>query len=1063
MSVTEGVGFERPKASEAADIAEIVRGILAVQARFGRIQHRLPGRGTHTKGVCLRGTFEVFDLSTRISDPQLAARLARGVFVKPGVYPATIRFANAASLVQRDSKPDVRALSFAIDVPAGVVAPQAQRLDFSMNDATTFPINDAHAFASFMRVKAAGSGWAQLKAFLGLPWPDKREFMTTARLGLRQVRGGLHPYQLTRFWSTVPFLHGTDQAVKYSAIPAPSNAARPVGRGASVLRDELLRHVTQDAEMSSFDFGLQLLDVDRMTFKGERREPSFWVENAAVEWNERESPFHIVGRLTLERASILHDDDCRRMYIDVTEHSTADTRPIGSINRARWAAESESRRARFKAASEAAPATVVVERPDLLRRAHRVRRWIGGIRVRTVARVMFVLIVLGFAGLAGLIYYLSRQGSMLPAETIDQVLYADQGWGPGVMADARQTYYYTAQGAGLKDLRYSWFVHLEMPFSRTRIADPSVMRRYGFIVDGPSEKNPHGLPVGFSKHFDRELNEELLDITCAACHTGQLNVTRNGRTTAIRIDGGSAMHAFTDSNPGHFVPTLFSSLMATAANPIKFRRFARNVLGDHSLMASIALHRQMMRVVGKLGAMAYNERKYALVPTEEGYGRTDALARIANTVFAEHVDSRNYDVGDAPVNYPPVWNIWKFDWVQYNASVSQPMARNIGETMGTGAKYALLDRYGRPLPPDQRYRSSALLLNLHTIETTLRKLRPPSWPEDALGAIDRAKAERGRQLFAERCAHCHGPFNAPPALKARNAPLKTADEPEWIVKTVCVGDIGTDPNTAVNFAGATVDLTRTGLTADDLRRIASHGLSQWKERQTAYLTSEIGRLKQGGYDPAQLAEYERELAGMDAAIAQELSNIDPSRLPVGLGLSYLGTMIREKAYEDLGIPRAQQAELDGFGALDRPQVVAAYKPRPLAGIWASPPFLHNGSVPTIYDLLSPPDERPTTFRVGSREFDPVKVGLAPADERYWLFDTSLDGNSNRGHAFTGTDWTKGQKPQNGRIGPYLPPEDRLAIIEHLKVRNDDVDAPSEGYTPTWGGCPPPAPRRAAAR
>ncbi len=105
------------------------------------------------------------------------------------------------------------------------------------------------------------------------------------------------------------------------------------------------------------------------------------------------------------------------------------------------------------------------------------------------------------------------------------------------------------------------------------------------------------------------------------------------------------------------------------------------------------------------------------MPTEEGYGRTDALARIANTVFARHLDAANYAVGNAPVNYPPVWNIWKFDWVQYNASVSQPMARNIGESMGTGAEVSHCSiATADPLPPSQRFRSSALLENLHTIE-----------------------------------------------------------------------------------------------------------------------------------------------------------------------------------------------------------------------------------------------------------------------------------------------------------------------------------------------------------
>ncbi len=53
----------------------------------------------------------------------------------------------------------------------------------------------------------------------------------------------------------------------------------------------------------------------------------------------------------------------------------------------------------------------------------------------------------------------------------------------------------------------------------------------------------------------------------------------------------------------------------------------------------------------------------------------------------------------------------------------------------------------------------------------------------------------------------------------------------------------------------------------------------------------------------------------------------------------------------------------------------AYKVRPLDGIWATLPYLHNGSVPTVCDLLSPVAERPKTFYTGGRESDPVKLGL----------------------------------------------------------------------------------------
>jgi mono/diheme cytochrome c family protein len=1050
-------GFERKLPTEQQDIADIVAGILAVQARFARKQKRPLGRGTHTKGVAVRGTFEVFDVARTVNDPALGARLARGLFARPGVYPATIRFANAASTINADSKPDVRALSFAVEVPAGVFGTQPTRLDFSMNNAPTFPINDAHAFAAFMRVQAADGFLGHLKAFLSLSFRDMRGFFQTAARGIRQLRTPIRPYQQTRYWSNVPFLHGGDEAIKYSAIPAADNAGEAVGKGPMVLRDELLRHLDRDRSQARWDFALQLLDPARMTVEGQRRDATFWVENASVEWPEADAPFHVVGRLTLDPNSQLSDADAAAMFIDVTKHALPNHRPLGSINRARWVAESASRKARLGTATvEPAPSRTLAQRLGAITLGS-----IGKAAAVALGLVTFLAVFLAVV----LIVRTNRGEGMLPPETLDRVVYADQGWGPGVDAPARQTYYYTPQGARLKDLRYSWFRALEMPWSRQKISDPAIMRRYGFVVDGPSTRNPDGLPVGFGKVYDPAMNEDMLDITCAACHTGQLNVTRNGRTTALRIDGGSALHAFTNAKIGHFVPTVAGSLLGTLANPFKFNRFANAVLGPEHEGGRMELRAQMMDVAGQFGKMAWNENVHGLVPTEEGYGRTDALARIANTVFGDHIEASNYAVGNAPVNYPPVWNIWKFDAVQYNASVSQPMARNIGESMGTGAKYALLDRYGNPLPPDQRYRATTLLDNLNTIELTLWNLQPPAWNEEVLGAIDRTKAERGKVLFNEHCVQCHGPHIATPALKTRNAPLKRPDEPEWLVKMLCVDDIGTDPNTALNFFDARVDLSRTGLTAADLRAVARRSLDPWKARQATYLQSEIDRLKPDPAAASQVAAYEAELAGLDARIAQQLSEIDPAKLSVGAGLSYLGMLIREKAYAERKLTPDQQARLDGFGILDTPQVLPVYKPRPLAGMWATAPFLHNGSVPTVYDLLSPVSERPKTFRVGSREYDTVKLGLALPTEGYWVYDTSKDGNHNTGHEFnTGyKKWKPGDPPARGLIGPLLSHDDRLAIIEHLKVRNDDVDGPQEPHVPAAPQCQPPPPRPDAAK
>lgn len=1053
------VEFERKAPNEETRIAEITGAILTVQARFALQQHRRLGRGTHTKGTCVRGVFEVFDLRSKIPDQVLASRLARGIFAHPGRYPATIRFANGASTVNPDSTRDVRAMSFSIEVPAGLI-PEVTRLDFTMNDAPTFPINDAEAFAALMKVLSADGRWSASRALWELPFPELKRFFTTAIDGRKQQHRPRKPYQQTRYWSTVPFLHGGDEAIKYSALPSATNEGKPLQPGPDELKNELLRHLAEASEPATFDFALQLLEPDRMKWKGERQPATFWVENASIEWNESESPFHVVGQLRLLSNSALSDEECASMYIDVTKHAVPGNRPIGSINRARWAAESASRKARLAAVS----APIPVEQPVRLS----LRRRIGNISLRTLVRAtlaVVLLLMLGVAGLSlGTMLYLDKGGGMLPAEAFDRVEYLDQGWGTDVASNDRQTYYYTAQGAGLRNMRYSWFVNLEMPWGKRRFADPEVLRRYGFILDPPTPTNPDGLPVGFTKHFDRQMNEEILDITCAACHTGQLNVSRaGGGRTAIRVDGGPAMHAFTDADFGNFVPTMVASMVSTAANPLKFNRFARKVLGDTYPEGRWQLHGQLRQVIATFGGIAFTEKWHRLYPTQEGYGRTDALARIANTVFGDNLATVNYAVGNAPVSFPYVWNIWKFDWVQYNASVSQPMARNIGEAMGVGSRYTLVDRYGKPLPPEERFRSTTLLDNLHTIELTLRKLRPPIWPAHVLGPVDEAKAARGKELFNQHCVTCHGPFISPESLKARNAPGKTAADPEWIVKAVCTENIGTDPNTAENFSRATVDITRTGLTKADLQAVAAKGLEQWKVRQVEYLNTEITRLEgivaRGGDDSAagvpdaaaQLQTLKRELAGIDQYNRDQLASLDPQRLPVGLALSYLGTMIRENAYNDAGFDAKKRAEYDGFGILDLPQIVRAYKPRPLSGAWATAPFLHNGSVPTLYDLLSPADQRPKTFQVGSREFDPVKVGVAQSSG-FWEFDTSKPGNSNRGHEFN-VGYVKGGGPRNGLIGPLLTHDERMAIIEHLKVRNDDVDGPQEPHAPPPPNCP----------
>jgi hypothetical protein len=101
---------------------------------------------------------------------------------------------------------------------------------------------------------------------------------------------------------------------------------------------------------------------------------------------------------------------------------------------------------------------------------------------------------------------------------------------------------------------------------------------------------------------------------------------------------------------------------------------------------------------------------------------------------------------------------------------------------------------------------------------------------------------------------------------------------------------------------------------------------------------------------------------------------------------------------------------------------------PLDGIWLRAPYLHNGSVPTLQDLLNPPNERPQTFHRGYDVFDPVKIGFKEPPPRptgpsgeltepYFLFDTREKGNGNQGHTY----------------GTQLSSQDKEKLLEYLKT------------------------------
>ena len=105
-----------------------------------------------------------------------------------------------------------------------------------------------------------------------------------------------------------------------------------------------------------------------------------------------------------------------------------------------------------------------------------------------------------------------------------------------------------------------------------------------------------------------------------------------------------------------------------------------------------------------------------------------------------------------------------------------------------------------------------------------------------------------------------------------------------------------------------------------------------------------------------------------------------------------------------------------------------YVPPPLDGIWASAPYFHNGSVPTLWHVLHP-EKRPAVWKRTENGYDRKKIGLEVKtleslpetvkrnDERRRYFDTSIKGKNAGGHLFP----------------DELSEDEKQAVLEYLKT------------------------------
>jgi hypothetical protein len=298
-------------------------------------------------------------------------------------------------------------------------------------------------------------------------------------------------------------------------------------------------------------------------------------------------------------------------------------------------------------------------------------------------------------------------------------------------------------------------------------------------------------------------------------------------------------------------------------------------------------------------------------------------------------------------------------------------------------------------PQDGLFDTSAMIANLQKIEHLLDRLAPPKWPEEVLGKIDRKKAAQGKALFATHCASCH------------NSYPYTWTEPNKYGKRFI--QVGLVPQTYVGTDPAQFDTTQPYALTGHLREYLPPPL----KGQAIVPTPELRKA--------------------------------------------LVVATVRKALDAMKISDVDRLDLNGYRQEPLPPPPErVWKAAPRDGVWATGPFLHNGSVPNLYEMLLPASQRSKKFNVG-REFDPVKVGIDTSGKSgSFVFATSLYGNSNAGHSFQ--NGPRG----TGVIGPLLTDAQRWALVEYLKsIPEKDAQVSPFGGPPNaksgnppWANVPP---------
>lgn len=534
-------------------------------------------------------------------------------------------------------------------------------------------------------------------------------------------------------------------------------------------------------------------------------------------------------------------------------------------------------------------------------------------------------------------------------------------------AAAQKDFYSRDQGSRIMPLR--WIAALKQANGEPFMA--ASLSRYGYLPN--KESQPAGLPVGFT--VGSGSNGQEIGMNCSACHTRQIEVNGN----SYRIDGGPGIVDFQS-----FLADLDTAVNKVLTDQQAFTDFAAAVLGP----SPAPDEKKKLREAVQAWHLPYHTLMKGALPSPQwGPARLDAVAMIFNRLTGldigpppTYLIPENIRPATAPVRYPFLWNAPIQDKTQWpgfssNGNNILGLSRNLGEVYGVFAVFHPKKEAWRLLGVDYLHHNSANFQGLNALEDLVRKIGPPKWP----WKVDQALASKGKAIFARKtaqggCADCHG---ITPGV------TRFPDQKTWNTQIL---DVGTDSREYEILAWT----AKTGVLEGAKIPLLTQPLKPVDTAFNVLVTSVLGSILQHYVPVLMKTEGQAEAKGAQSLFSPETESLkDAFKIPplmLGPAASY------------------------------------AYESRVLEGIWAAAPYLHNGSVPTLAELLKPAAERVGSFKVGPA-YDLVNVGLAVDQTKFdYTLQTTDCSNRNSGNSRCGHEF-----------GTTLSPDEKKALLEYLKT------------------------------